>query len=258
VLLVLALLGVIPLWVLAKIAEGIARQLREGVSPRAALPVFVFMVATLLYTLRPSTGTYPSIIVGFLSVCLSPWLFARGASEGEDTLMPEDYPQTNWRLCDPQLSTWGVWRTEIEYDPSVIDGTGDFRVIRESIHGLIRDWSFRSGWPYLGCRVLHVARTDARTAGPFSFAPELSNVYQITLGVGQGRERGWIRFGDGFVELQMERPAWSHAARLMADSHQSVIAPEPFDVHADESEEAYESATVLAGSHPLWDRWIDG
>jgi hypothetical protein len=204
------------------------------------------------------------LVLGLL-VVIPFWALAKvaegillGLRRDKDTLTPEGYPRTTWRLCDPQLSTWGVWRTEIARDLPGIDGTGDFRVIRESIRGLIRDWSFRSGWPYLGCRVLHVARTDPRTAGPFSFVPELSKVYQITLGVGQGRERGWIRFGDGFVEIQLEPPAWSQGAILIADSQGSVIAPGPFDVHADESEEPHESMAVVAGIHPLWDRWLDG
>ena len=213
VLALLGLLVVVPAWPIAKLAEGLAKRFRWSVRPSVLVFLSMLFVASLV--LQSALGLTAAIALAFLLACVSPRLFALPPAPNEDTAPLQTYPRTTWRLCDPQLSTHGLWRAETETGLTEVADTVGRQELLLFIQELLRDWSFRSGWPYYHCRVLSATRSGQRTAGPFSSVADSSWVYRIRLDVG---ESGWVHFGDGYVEFQLEPPTRTRPAEQAPES----------------------------------------
>jgi len=258
---VLGLIVVVPGWFIAVIADGIAIQLPRWIPfSRLLLALFAGVLAAGWFIAAIGSGIHPLVIFGSIPIVSVFALLAASAlssphAQADDPLA-DHYPRTTWRLTDPQLWKWGVWRAEIKSVPPGIDGFGDHRLVEEYVRGLISDWSFRSG--YFGCRVLRVFPVSPRTTCPLPFVPEWRKVYRVTLGVGEVLEHGWMCFGDGFAEFQLEANARMSAIPLMANVQTQVISGKSPEAENAEPKEDRERTPTLAGPHPLWDRWFDG
>ena len=149
---VLALLGlvvVLPAWPIAKAAEGLAERIRLPITPR--VPVFLSLVVVASLVLQSALGLGAAIAVAFLLAGVSRWFFALPPAAEENRLTPNGYPRTRWRLCDPELSTHGLWRAEMDAGAPDIEDPNGRRMLLSLIQELIDDWSFWSGWPYYQC-----------------------------------------------------------------------------------------------------------
>ncbi len=131
------------------------------------------------------------VISGSVSdIVLIALLAPKGLSSSDprdDDILAQTFPQTTWRLCDPDLLTSGVWRAEVEsYPVGIDDGTADRELVERYVRSLIRDWSFRSGWPFLGCRVTQISGWSPALIGRSSRVAEWCAEYRVTLDVIQG------------------------------------------------------------------------
>jgi hypothetical protein len=154
-----------------------------------------------------------------------------------------------WRLHDPMLSTFGLWRAEVRSHPLGLDEFEDRKQVGRYAASLLRDWSLRAGYPFYHSRVLRVSKADPKEGSPFGTRPESGTVFRVILDAGTWRYPGWIRFGDRFVEFQLER-----------DVRQSAIPAESCEPEASQKAKAPEFglAVVRPEMQPLWDRWLDG
>jgi hypothetical protein len=257
VLALLGLLVVLPAWPVAKMVEGFAKRFPAPVSLPSVL-VFLSITVVASVVLQSALGLGAAIAVAFLLACTSPWRFAIPPASNKNALAPNSYPLTTWRLCDPELSTHGLWRAEtIAGLPGIADPR-NHQVFLSLIQALVRDWSFRSGWPYYQCRVLSATQSGPRTAGPFASVVDSSRVYRITLGLGDRREIGWIHFGAGCVEFQLEPPSRTRLPAGAPQFHRLNTTPWLLRDGANRAERPPEFEPALTGRHPLWDRWLDG
>jgi hypothetical protein len=264
VLVLLGLTVVVPGWFIALIVDRIASLRPRRLPSRYVLLIsFVVVLATGCLIAAIDGGIHPLVSIGSIPiVSFFALLVAKVLSSdarGEDPL-EQPFPKTTWRLYDAELSTSGVWRAEIEFHPSGIDDFGDLNLVEPYVRSLIRDWSFRSGWPYLDCPVLEVSQVSPGRTGPFSSVSEWWTVYRVTLGVDVGYPKcGWLRFGDGFAEFQLEPHAPTVTTRLIVGERKEVISFELPAAEKAKSEDDRELTQILAGlQHPLWDRWLDG
>jgi hypothetical protein len=143
------------------------------------------------------------------------------------------------------LSTFGLWRAEVERHTPDIGGLKNARMVKEFVGHLVRHWSIRSGWP---CTVLSVSRvkpTKPNAAGA-QFEGRIDRVSLVDQWSGFS---GWIRFGDGFIEFEVE-----------PIPPQEIPATEP--VLLEESKQLVTAELSHAPAeqefNPLWDRWLDG
>jgi hypothetical protein len=151
-------------------------------------------------------------------------------------------PRTPWKLCDPELRNYGVWRADFEPGSLDVAGLDDPTCVPQDIERLITDWSHRIGYPYHHCRVLGVAPADA---------------FWVTLDLGAGEpgqrphhEFGWLRIGVGLAEFRLDplpQPQAHALVRAIRDFKAGGIASSP--------RRALEIAQ--ARNEPMWDRWID-
>ena len=123
---VLGLIAVVPVWFIASIAEGIASlRPRRLSSQRLLLFSFLVLWATGWTVAAIVFDIGPVIILGLV---FPVWLLAIIGTSGlssedprDDYILAQTFPQTTWRLCDPNLLTSGVWRAEVESHPVGID-----------------------------------------------------------------------------------------------------------------------------------------
>jgi hypothetical protein len=250
----LGLLVVVLAWPVAKVAEGLARRFPEPVLPPRLL-VFLSVLVVASLELKSAIGLDVAMAVAFLLACLSSWLFALPPALDEKPVTLQEYPRTAWRLCDPELSTHGLWRAELVAGWPEITDPGDHQMLLPLIQELVHDWGFRSGWPYYQSRVLSATWSGPRTAGPFSSVADSSRVYRIRLDVG---ETGWIHFGDGYVEFQLELPTRTQPFLRVSPLHRLAIERLTLREASHPLERPRELEPLPAGRHPLWDRWLDG
>ncbi len=276
----LGLIVVVPGWLTAVIVSRIAavrppRQIAAIVSriadtrlPRkppwyrlVLLPV-IPVLAALALILAIDNGIHPLVILGSVPIVALLVLMAAMAlsapDAGGDVLLPQLEPKTTWRLLDRNLSTWGVWRAEIESYPPGVEGFGDDMLAGKYVCDLIRDWSFRSGWPYLGCRVRQVFRAAPGVTGTFPSVSESEAIYRVTLDIREVIKHGWMRFGDGFAEFQLEPDPLRRSIHLDANLRKRVLLRLPWELPENKPVAARGQPPALAGPHPLWDRWLDG
>ena len=237
---------------IAKLAEILADRLREPVTK--SVLVFLLILIVALVVLHSALEPGAAIAVAFVLASASRWLFAFPPASNENSLTLHQYPRTTWRLCDPELSTHGLWRAEVNAGLPTIGDFDDCRILLPLVQELVGDWSFRSGWPYYQRRVLSITRASQRTAGPFSSMADSSGVYRVRLDIG---ETAWIHFGDGYVELQLEPPHRTRSTRQAPEFHDMKTTSWSPVHDADRAEAARELEPVMPGPHPLWDRWID-
>jgi hypothetical protein len=240
---VLALLGlvvVLPAWPIAKAVERLAGRFPDPIWLRGVL-LFLSLLVVASVLLLSAMGPGAAIAVAFLLAGVSRWLFALPPDPYENTFKLQEYPRTRWRLCDPELSTRGLWRAEVNADLPDIAEPNHRQMLLHLVQELVGDWSFRSGWPYYHCRVLSATPSVPRRAGPFSSVADSSRVYRIRLDVG---ETGWIHFGDGYVEFQLEPRAGTQRLSGVPNLHRRPERPSRLEL-------------LLAENHPLWDRWLD-
>ena len=252
VLALLGLLVVVPAWPTSKVAECLAERFRWSVRP--SILVFLSILLVTLMVLQSALGLSAAMAVAFLLACVSPRLFALPPAPNEDTAPLQTYPRTTWRLCDPELSTHGLWRAEMDAGLTDIADTLSRQELLLLIQELLQGWSFRSGWPYYHCRVLSATRSGPRTAGPFASVADRSQVYRVRLDVG---ETGWIRFGDGYVEFQLEPATRTHPPAQVPESDRLKTTPWLLGKNPHRAEQSHELEHELTGPHPLWDRWLD-
>jgi len=150
-----------------------------------------------------------------------------------------------------------VWRAQ--FGPELLDVAGfdDPTRMRQDVERLIADWSYRIGWPYLGCRVASVVPVGVPKVYSFATADDQSRVYKITLDLGGGEpgertptEIGWLRISADMTEFQLEPRARTQERAPAGESHDwnageiDIVAP----------------ATAGAAqrlNEPMWDRWLD-
>jgi len=244
---------VVAAWPIAKLVEGLARRFPEPVRlPRVLVFLSTLVVASVV--MQSAMGLSAASAVAFLLACASRWYFAIPPDSNENALTPNGYPHTNWRLCDPELSTHGLWRAEWDGGLPDITDPGNRRMHWKLIQELVRDWSFRSGWPYYQCRVLSATQSGPRTAGPFSSVAESSLVYRVRLDVG---ETGWIRFGDGYVEFQLELSSRTRLPARAPQVHRLNTTPWALRAGTNRAERRHGFEPLPSSRHPLWDRWLD-
>src|SRR5271168_4440108 len=127
VLVVLGLIVVVPGWFVAVIVDGIASLRPRRLPSRPVLRIsFVAVLAAGWLIAAIGSGIHPLVIVGSIVIVsffalLAAEVLSSSDDRGDDPLA-QPFRQSTWRLCDPQLSTWGVWRAEIESYPPGIDG----------------------------------------------------------------------------------------------------------------------------------------
>jgi len=208
------------------------------------------LVLALDHGIQPLAVLAAVPILGLIVLMAADGLSAPDAQG--DELLPQFEPKTTWRLLDRNLSTWGVWRGEIASYPPGVEGFGDHRMVENYVCDLIRDWSFRSGWPYSGCRVRQVSLAAPGMTGTFPVVAGSEMIYSVTLAVGDDLKPGWMRLGDGFAEFQLDPEPWSQSIPADVDPRNRVIRRRPPELQASRQYPA------LAEPHPLWDRWLDG
>jgi hypothetical protein len=264
VLVVFGLIVVVPGWFVALIVDRLAGLRPRWLPSRRVVlsSVFALLAAGVLITTF-GTDIHPLVILGSIPIMSFLALLAAGALSSsnarEDDPLLQTYPRTTWRLCDPELSTGGVWRAEIESYPLGMDDLGNPDLVEPYVHSLVRDWSFRSGWPFLGSRVLRMSQASPGKTGPFSSVSEWWTVYRVTLDLDvDPRETGWLCFGDGFAEFQLEPHPSRPTTRLIVDARTELNFWEKPAAAKAESGDDQELTPSLAGlDHPLWDKWID-
>jgi hypothetical protein len=209
-----------------------------------------------------------SVPAGFL---LMLWLALRASAAFKplDNSPPHSPSPTPWRLIDPSLSHWGVWRADL--GRLAIETAGpraNHRQIKAYIRTLLDDWSRRSA---RGGRVVEISRPVTPLRSPFGEGPNGWKVYRIALDDGLLRRTGWLRFGRGWVEFQLQRhPSERELLKAPPRYRRSSLDIETRLVRIDreilEGEDAAEGPGVeipvtrnpfLNRDHPMWDRWID-
>jgi hypothetical protein len=265
VLVVFGLIVVVPGWFMALIVGRIAGSWpRRFLSRRVLLISLVVILSAGMLMATFGTDIQSVFILSSIPIISFFALLGPGvrspSDAREDDPLEQTYPRTTWRLCDPELSTGGVWRAEIESYPPGLDDFGNPKLVEPYVRSLIRDWSFRSGWPFLWCGVLRMSQARPGRTGPFSSVSEWSTVYRVTLDVDvHPRECGWLRFGDGFVEFQLEPHPTRPTARVIVGERTDAILRERPAADKAEAGVDRELTPALAGlQHPLWDRWMDG
>jgi hypothetical protein len=83
--------------------------------------------------------TAMSVSAAFL---LMLWVaFSSAEEKADENVFPEPILRTPWRLVDPHLSHWGVWRAELGRLPDEIAECKNKRQVDVFIHKLLQDWS---------------------------------------------------------------------------------------------------------------------
>lgn len=279
----LGLMIVVPGWFIAVIVEHIAaaqsrrapRLIAASVNriaaeaprrlPRWPLLVLIPVIpvlGALVLVLALDHGIQPLAILASVPIVALIVLMAASALSAPDAqgdeLLPQLEPKTTWRLRDPQLSDWGVWRAEIVSYPHGVEGFGDDKLVGKYVCSLIRDWSIRSGWPYLGCRVRQVSRAAPGVTGTFPIVSESEALYSVTLDIHEVLKRAWLRFGDGFAEFQLEPDPIRRSIPPDAHRRKRVILRLARELPESKPLAVRGQPPGLAGPHPLWDRWLDG
>jgi hypothetical protein len=145
-----------------------------------------------------SVGLGPVVIHLVLSMAQG---FRAAAEPPGDDPFAQTAPAVNWELRDPSLSTFGLWRARVECHPPDIDRFKNYIAVRDQVNRVVRSWSVRTAWP---CEVVRVSRAKWEKTS-VSGALSKEKAYRITLVDQWNVLRGaWIRFGDGFVEFQVE------------------------------------------------------
>jgi hypothetical protein len=213
--------------------------------------VFLFMGWVVLAIFAMGNNIHPIAVmatipvVAYLILRTARAFDASGESGREDPFTP--FAGTvNWKLRDPMLSTFGVWRADVKCHPTDIDGFDNRKMVNDYIRCLVHHWSIRSAWP---CKVLRLAPAKERMSQT-SGAGSRAKAYQITLAdQWDGIRRGKLCLGDGFAEFQVE-----------AFRPQEFPAEEPVDVDDPKRfatrEFSHASSDTMTDS--LWDRWLDG
>lgn len=241
-------------------AEGFSRvALRWVMAPFLGLLALASIALVIAMAIEdPHYLIALSVPAGF-TVMLWVTLRFSAARKLIDNVFPVPPPRTPWRLVDPRLSHWGVWRADIGRLPVEI-GTFryDHRQVKAYIRKLLDDWSFRSA---RGGGVVEISRPVAPILSPFGDGPKGWRVYRITLDDGTARRTGWLRLGAGRVEFQLQPnpderrllepiedgPILGRGERRLADVMQELL----------EEEQALRRDPFVDQHHPMWDRWID-
>ncbi len=152
---------------------------------------------------------------------------------------------TPWRLCDPALSHWGLWRADLGPLPPEVEGFRNRAVVKKYIQKLLDDWALRSA---RGGRAIRIFGELTRSRGPFEDDSPGSKVYRITLkDDDKTRRTGWLRLGTGWVEFQVERsrrePGWYREITYQTESAGPPLTAD---------------RRVSSPLDPMWDRWLDG
>ncbi len=207
-----------------------------------------------------------SVPVGF---CMMLWVALRfsAAPAPVDEVFPAPPVRTPWRLVDPRLSHWGVWRAELGRLPVGVAGFRDDRQVKAYIHKLLDDWSFRSargGYP------VKISRPVSPWLSPFGDGPKGWKVYRVTLEDEVMRRTGWLRLGAGWAEFQLQPDPTERRLLELLDDDPLALKGEPrladvmreiLDEDKAASQPVAEPAPrrdpYLGQHHPMWDRWID-
>jgi len=214
----------------------------------------------------------PLVVLGLSAVLVFLILTAARAISGtsqprRDPFGEPSHP-TPWRLCDPGLSHWGVWRADLGQLPLEIAAFGDQSQVETYIHKLLDDWSFRSA---RGGRVVRISKPVSPKVSPFGDGPRGWKVYRITLEDSVQRRTGWLRFGAGWMEFQLQRNEAERTTifELFPDVQLSLESKRRLaDLNLKgleeprvQSEPIAEPAAIrnpfLTEHHPMWDRWLD-
>jgi hypothetical protein len=244
------------------------RVLRILLIPLVPIAVVGWLVAAI------SAGVHPLFIMGMIPILALSALMAANvlsAPNGRgDEPPPQSYPQTEWKLIDPQLSTWGIWRADLRVPPHVDKRSGDNRPSEEYVRRLIRDWSLRGGYPFQGLcadgHSLRIDRVDPTRVGLEPSGSDGQAIYcRITWEVVEWGEpgrrwrwSGWLRLGQDYAEFRLETDGQGRTAPSMSDDEDATIAQD--SLKSDRAEVAGDSgpAQLFSGQHPLWDQSLDG
>jgi hypothetical protein len=146
-----------------------------------------------------------------------------------------------WRLCDPELSHWGVWRADTGRFPPEIDGFKDSRRVAEFIREALVHWRQKSA---RGGSVIQRVQSVPSELGPFGSSAEGWKVCRVTFDDGSD---GWFRFGAGWVEFQLSQTPSD--VLLSHPISEKLVVGKAEDSVDDERR---------SDPDPVWDRWLDG
>jgi hypothetical protein len=229
--------------------------------------IFLASIALVIATAieAPSRAIAVPVPAGFFLLFWLSLRFSAAMRPMHDEFVPAPTP---WRLVDPTLSHWGVWRAELRRMPVEINRfRANHRQVQEYIQKLLGDWSWKSA---RGGGVVHISRPVAPASSPFGDGPKGWKAYRVTLDDGLVRRTGWLRLGAGWAEFQLQRNA---ADWLISDALGEVAPPRGRGERlAHDMRKALEENVQIARratapvvrhdplpghQHPMWDRWID-
>jgi hypothetical protein len=219
----------------------------------APLAIAVAFVGWLVFALhgmsigvdfRAILATMPFVVV--LVMLAASAASARSSSDAEVEAASRGFgpegPVTRWRLCDPQLSHWGVWRADLGRFPPEIDGFRSRRAVKEFIRKVLLD---RTRTSARGNGLLQRVKAMPSELSPFGDGPKGWKVYRVFLEDG---DTGWFRFGAGWVEFQLSRKP-TDAVLLLGDSSREVLKG---------NSRRPTHPRLSSDPEPMWDRWLDG
>jgi hypothetical protein len=216
----------------------------------APLAIALTFVAWLVFALHGmSLGLDFRVVLATMPFVVSFVLIAAAAaskqsnpdSDAEAGAFGPDRPVTPWRLCDPQLSHWGVWRADLGRFPPEIDGFRNRRAVEEFIRKVLLD---RTRTSARGNAPVRRIKAMPLETSPFGYVPNGWKVYRVFLEDG---DSGWFRFGAGWVEFQLSRNPTDPMLRGHIPENvlkANAAGPAPLRLSID--------------PEPMWDRWLDG
>jgi hypothetical protein len=158
-----------------------------------------------------------------------------------------DDPQgpTSWRLVDPDLSHWGVWRAELRKRGPEVQRRGDRKLVKKFIRTIMEDWSRRSS---RGGHVIRIFGELSRLGELFDEDLRSYKVYHLTLRDHFGvRRSGYFWLGEDWAEFQLVP---NRGDRDWREMHVRSIDP----VRLARAIQVRPSPAA----DPMWDRWLDG
>lgn len=130
--------------------HGVQTWLRYGLAAgyTSVSLSFVWVIVAVFTLDRGMPPPAQMVVLAYVSVVVYGILrtterFIAAFELAEDDRFTRSAPAVSWRLLDPVLSTFGLWRAEVAAHPSEIDGFRNRKMVNEYVRRLVRDWSIK-------------------------------------------------------------------------------------------------------------------